>query len=260
MAPKGGGLPSSDPSKDHWVNVTWMPHTALSQTSHVCLTIRSAHVVLDDPFSVTKFEWKVRVGLYGVAGLPLIPIKLHTKSSPVVKRTRENFQRVTVQRATHQCLWDYFVHMPIRWKDLPRDSYLHYEVLCGDKLAYQATMPFFSRYGKLSTGLQKLQLSSAPLDPNRNYGRATTSNISTNEGDDDDEDPVWKAVVVLDQLEQMETRARTHPHISGNENNFGQIPSVPWLDAMMKERAKREISEALVDGPVCLQDICSALL
>ena len=250
MAPKGVGLVTADPAKDQWVNVTWMPHTALSQTSHVCFTIRSAQVVLDDPFFTKIDEWRVRIGMYGVAGLPLTAIKLQTKSSEVVQRTRENVSRITVRRATHQCVWDYFVHLPIRWRDLPRDSYLHFEILNGDKIVYQTTMSFFSRYGKLSTGLQKLSLSSSRLDPDRNYGLAASSHTSNS--DEDDEDPVWKAVLVLEQLEQMEARMRSNPHHLPNEATFGNIPSVSWLDALMKERALKELNEALLDGPVCV--------
>jgi Phosphoinositide 3-kinase C2 len=249
MAPKGRVLVAADPSKNQWINVTWMPHTALSQTSHVCLTIRSAQVVLEDPFStVNNSEWSVRVGIFGVAGLPLTPILSSTKSAEVVQRTRENVPRITVRRSTHQCVWDYFLQMPIRWRDLPRDSYLHFEILCRDRLLYQTTMPFFSQYGKLSTGLQKLSLTSTPLDPDRNYGLPATFNILDIE--DEDEDPVWNAVLVLEQLEKMEARMRSTPHQLANENNFGTINSVPWLDALMKERALKEISEALVDGPV----------
>jgi Phosphoinositide 3-kinase C2 len=247
MAPKGG-LVAADPTQDQWINVTWMPHTALSQTSHVCMTIRSAQVVMEDPFSIgNTAEWIVRVGIYGVAGLPLTPILPQTKSAEVVQRTRENLPRITVRRATHQCVWDYFVQMPIRWRDLPRDSYLHFEILCGDQVISQTTMPFFSQHGKLSTGLQKLALSSAQLDPDRNYGLAATFNASNIEAEE--EDPVWKAVLILDQLERMEARLRSNPRIA-NESNFGTIPCVPWLDAMMKERALKEINEAIVDGPV----------
>lgn len=249
MAPKGGGLTAADQAKEQWINVTWMPHTALSQTSHVCLTIRSAQVVLEDPFSTgNNAEWSVRIGMYGVAGLPLTPVLLNTKSAELVRRTRENLPRFTVRRATHQCVWDYFVQLPIRWRDLPRDSYLHFEILCGERVIYQRTMPFFSQYGKLSTGLQKLSLSSIPLDPDRNYGLAAAYNASIIE--DEDDDPVWEAVLILDRLERMEARMRSNPHHSSNEYIFGTIPNVPWLDAMMKERAVKEVSEALVDGPV----------
>jgi Phosphoinositide 3-kinase C2 len=254
MAPKVGGVaPFTDPCKDQWVNVTWMPHTALSQTSHICLTVHSAHVVLDDSFSTTSnnVEWRVQIGIYGIANLPLAPIQSYTKSSPVVKRTRDNLPNITIQKATHQCVWDNFLHMPIRWRDLPRDSYFLFEILRNGNIVYHATMPFFNRYGKLSTGLQKLQLQAGPLNnPNRNYGLvATTSEKNM----DIDDDPVWKAVLIVDELERMEARNRNNPNLSGRDNDdntFGRTPSVPWLDAMMKERAKQQINEAFTDTSV----------
>lgn len=148
-----------------------------------------------------------------------------------------------VSKATHNCVWDCFVHIPIRWRDLPRDAYLHLEVLGqAESVVYQTTMPFFSQYGKLVTGLQKLDLSSFPLDPNRNHGL-----VSANAKKDDDDNPAWKAVVTLDRLERIEERSRTNP--AANET-FGQMPSVPWLDAMLKERAKQVIADVITDGTV----------
>jgi len=109
-------------------------------------------------------------------------------------------------------------------------------------------MPFFSQYGKLRTGLQKLDLSSSPLDPKRNHGL-----VSEDTKTDDDDDPVWRAVLMLDQLERMEARARTSPPAA---QVFGEIPSVPWLDALQKERAKQVIAEAFADGNVRSRSAC----
>jgi Phosphoinositide 3-kinase C2 len=256
MAPKAGSLPMggggfvADPTKEKWVSVTWMPHTALSQTSHVCLTVRSAHAVLDGfdyyPDTAVLPEWRVRIGVYGIAGLPLVPLQSHSTSAPVTKGRVAPSPRVTVSKATHDCVWDCFVHIPIRWRDLPRDAYLHFQVVGqADAVVYQTTMPFFSQYGKLVTGLQKLALSSSPLDPTRNHGLVSVGTRESN--DDDEDDPVWKAVATLDQLERMEERARSNPAAS---DTFGQVPSVPWLDAMLKERAQKVIADAIADGTV----------
>jgi hypothetical protein len=46
----------------------------------------------------------------------------------------------------------------------------------------------------------------------------------------------------------MEARARTNP---ASVEAFGEVPSVPWLDALQKERAKQLIADALADGNVC---------
>jgi hypothetical protein len=127
------------------VQVTWMPHTTLSQTSHVCLTIRSAHASLDALLTDDDRpqDWKVRVSVYGVAGLLLVPVFSHTPAAQVRSRKRARDEpssalaagqqsrapRPTVSDATHDCIWDTYVTIPIRWRDLPRDAYLLFEVL-----------------------------------------------------------------------------------------------------------------------------------
>jgi len=265
MAPKAGTLPAGlvDPTKEKWVTTAWIPHTTLSQTSHVCLTIRSAHVVLDMlsyPVSENLPEWRVRIGVFGIAGLPLLPVQVHTTAASVLQRpSRQDDDdqsetttgaplrtMMVVSKATHDCQWDAFVHVPIRWRDLPRDAYLVFEILShGDTVVYQTTMAFFSRYGKLKMGLQKLELSTSPPDPHRNHG---LSPVGTNEKEDsNDDDPVWQAVLLLDELERMEERARTN---LGATDTFGQIPSVPWLDKLEKERAKKIIAEAMQEKDV----------
>lgn len=43
--------------------------------------------------------------------------------------------RPSVSNATHDCFWDRDVKMPVRWRDLPRDAYLLFEVIgCGDRV------------------------------------------------------------------------------------------------------------------------------
>jgi Phosphoinositide 3-kinase C2 len=284
MAPRiGHHAPalSSDPNQDKWVHVTWMPHTALSQKSYVCLTIRSAHVVFDElaassssssprndfdpqrlPILREPPEWRVRVGVYGIAGLPLIPLQLHTTSALVVSKrasgntaTLSSRPRIAVADATHDCVWDYFVTIPIRWRDLPRDAYLHLQVLesTNDRVVHQGIQPFFSQYGRLATGLQKLELGdgSVPLEPDRNHGLCGPSASSymkqeTTVDHRNEADHVWNAVLALDHLEKIEERTRTNPPGTfSNNDTFGQIPSVPWLDALMKERATAIVDESL---------------
>jgi len=133
-----------DPTKEKWVNVTWMPHTNLSQSSHVCLSVRSAHAILDDlEYDLQEPEWRVRIGVYGLAGLPLVPVQSHTTAAVCMKRTRQpnNSKKeqtghvASVFLATHDCHFDYFINIPIRWRDLPRDAYLLFEVLGhGDRM------------------------------------------------------------------------------------------------------------------------------
>jgi hypothetical protein len=122
---------------DRWIQVTWMPHTSLSQTSHVCLRVVSAHITIADPLLQREgqLDWKVRVTVHGVGGVQLVPLAVHTPASPLELRkpmleqmTLHNF-RPSVGQATHDCTWDYVAQVPIRWRELPRDSYLHIQVL-----------------------------------------------------------------------------------------------------------------------------------
>jgi Phosphoinositide 3-kinase C2 len=316
MPPKSGGVTGNSGNNNpfqeandlqqqqqQWVNVTWMPHTALSQTSHVCLTVHSAHVVLlneDGTFLHSKYhhdntndakEWRIQMSIHGIGNLPLAPISTYTKAATVAKRTRDHLRSsssqriITIQKATHECHWDYFAYMPLRWRDLTRDSYLLIEVMRSattetedeDEVVYHTTIPFFTQYGKLVTGLQKLRLHrGAWTNPtNRNYGLILDRSIKDDPSDKDD-DLVWKSVLILDQLERMETAERgvqqERIHTNGgnlpmsshknnalhidsdnhiNNNTFGRISSVPWLDAMMKERAMQEIQNSYcVDSAV----------
>lgn len=133
--------------QEKWVKVTWMPHTTLSQTSHVCLGIRSAHVSLDpllygpcgrNVATSPEQQWSVRARVFAIGGLPLMPIATMTPNATVTPRTRRQPKdrqqeqvtlRPSVSYGTHQCCWDAVVQIPIRWRDLPRDAYLHFEVL-----------------------------------------------------------------------------------------------------------------------------------
>lgn len=258
MATKAGTYPPTAANRndsDKWVNVTWMPHSALSQTSHVRLSIRSAHAVLDGiSHRDDENDWRVRIGVYGVAGLPLVPLSIQSTSAPVQKRPSRSSgsvtvshsvmsPRATVAKATHDCEWNYFANVPIRWRDLPRDAYLHFEVLETDSVIYQCTMPFFSKYGKLETGLRKLKLTSGALDERRNHGLVEKSDSS------EDNCAVWKACLALDQIERMEERTRADPTVVGLET-FGHIPCVPWLDSLMKQRAKDIIASGVLEGTV----------
>jgi hypothetical protein len=192
----GGGTSSGSNDNNKWVNVNWMPHTSLAQSSHVCFIMRSAHVTLDDvsnndtirlafnnnhttatttttTASVPR-RLRVRITIHGVAGPQLVPVACHTPTvslsprySTSVKKEEEDTtahndefrsslhagaggeeekvggnggastDRMTmtsdpppkVTRASHDCTWNTFVQLPIRWRDLPRDAYLYFEVL-----------------------------------------------------------------------------------------------------------------------------------
>jgi len=249
-------------TREKWVNVTWMPHTSISQTSHVCLTVRSVHASLDDIHHGDEMplEWKIRVGVFGVGGIALVPIATHTRSSPVLPRRRKLISleeetnnplgqdsqksqpgdknwRPTVESATHDCCWDQWIQIPIRWRDLPRDAYLFFEVLgkLSDPVVYRGTMPFFSRHGKLSTGLQRVQLKTGPLDPRFNHGLVP---LDASAEAKEKQDPVWNASRILDQLKQKQERPQN------SVTAFGDIPTIPWLDSLLQKQALEVLSDA----------------
>ena len=159
--------------EEKWVKVTWMPHTTLSQTSHVCLGIRSAHVSLDpllhgpcgrNVATSPEQQWSVRVSVFAIGGLPFMPVATMTPTATVTPRTRRqatNKQhqqqhdplRPSVAYGTHQCCWDAAVQIPIRWRDLPRDAYLHFEVLrLRDQVVSFKWVEFVSMFGIYCTG------------------------------------------------------------------------------------------------------------
>lgn len=127
--------------RNKWVNVTWMPHASLSQTSHVGMIIRSVLSSLDELKHFKPEEWQVRVTVHAIAGLPLVPVPSLTPTAPVASlRSQMKGGRQSVfeenkkwfplvSNVTHTCLFDSLVYIPVRWRDLPRDSYLKFEVL-----------------------------------------------------------------------------------------------------------------------------------
>jgi hypothetical protein len=146
-----------DKSKNgKWVNVAWMPHASLSQTSHVSLCIRSAQIRSYDLAPSQPEEWQVQVTVHGIGGLPLVVVASSTPTAPVVSSflpsnkspmvetnkhstesssstvSNEKKQLVqwapTISNATIACQWDFVIQMPVRWRDLPRDAFLRFQV------------------------------------------------------------------------------------------------------------------------------------
>jgi hypothetical protein len=121
-----------------------MPHTTLSQTSHVCLLVRSAHATLDPVEHRNPEEWQIRVQICAIGGVELIPsIPSHTSAAPVEARKTGDVRYPSVTRATHDCVWDDFIQLPIRWRDLPRDSYLLLHVIGEDEITVSQMICFF---------------------------------------------------------------------------------------------------------------------
>lgn len=117
-----------------WVPVTWMPHTSLSQTCYVKLTIRAAFdksnyiaiTTLQNEDELAS-EWRVRATVHGMAGTPL---GLPTETTAAPRRSAEHLRTLRIGGGcTHACLWEETIRLPIRWRDLPRDAYLQLDVL-----------------------------------------------------------------------------------------------------------------------------------
>jgi hypothetical protein len=210
----------------------------------------------------------------------------------------------SVHESTHVCRWDTnsksknggrsMIQIPLRWRDLPRDAYLKFALKGsrGETALYKtATLSFFDDYGKLRTGLSKLPLyESKPTSTNsgetnlsdKNPGLASTTRMPSSRWQDYDDDPVWKASKILEQLDRFEHQQssnsgnnntatnsnnarlnqrqlrqlpqkqgsreaspfRNHRGGSAGGSNFGDVPSVPWLDKMARDYCEQTLKEA----------------
>jgi hypothetical protein len=131
--------------KNQWVTVSWMPHASLSQSSYIALSVRSIVACLDLPLTLSAPEqstkqpedWQVQITIHGSAGLDLVPVSAMTPNAPLVSISDRSFTteqqandwNPLVSNATHRCTWDSIIHIPMRWRDLPRDAYLQFQVI-----------------------------------------------------------------------------------------------------------------------------------
>ena len=79
--------------------------------------------------------------------------------------------------------------------------------------------------------MHRVELSTKPLDKNRNHGLYALAPRSEQEDEKSifvEDDPVWKASRILDQLGRFEDKNR-------NYTLFGALPSVPWLNTKEKD-------------------------
>jgi len=158
-AASAAALAAQMEERSKWVNVTWMPHASLSQSSHISFAVRSILTSLDVLRHYEPEEWQVQATIHGMAGQSIVPISSRTPKSPVIPiqpdhptttttssttemggnppslgRTNYNHNKndewfPLTSNATHICKLDSLVHVPIRWRDLPRDAYLRFEIL-----------------------------------------------------------------------------------------------------------------------------------
>jgi hypothetical protein len=86
------------------------------------------------------------------------------------------------------------------------------------------------------------------------------SAVETETGDNDNDknnDPVWEACCVLDQLERLEQQARNPLKA---EHKFGRMQSVSWLDALTKARNEAILEEFISSREVSCTFLCSEVL
>ena len=117
-------------------------------------------------------------------------------------------------------------------------------------------MALFDAYGRLRTGLQRLDLKKPnsndenQLWPPRNPGLVEPPGRD-GPGKWEEEDPVWKASRILDQLDSFEVARKegvvrsdgTPTAVVGGSQAFGDIPSVPWLDSLTKQHCHDVLNE-----------------
>lgn len=173
-----------DTEEKTWVSVTWMPHSSLSQASHLALAVRE--LSLDE-------ECLVQVTVCGLGGLSW-----------------------TVPSRTTACrgVFNQLLQLPIRWRDLPRDATVLFEILeaGGCLVKHSASLKLFDKTGRLKTGLQFVALDD-----------------STEEIDDS----TWKAKSTLVKLDSLSSQAR-----------FGEIQSIPWLDEITRQHCHKVLANS----------------
>eukprot|EP00934_Nitzschia_sp_Nitz4_P003774 Nitzschia sp. Nitz4//scaffold119_size111653//31897//35236//NITZ4_004185-RA/size111653-augustus-gene-0.210-mRNA-1//1//CDS//3329533821//3764//frame0 len=258
-----GGTPSAVlgmifEERNKWVNATWMPHASVAQTSHVTLAVRSVATSIDPLQPFKDQEWQVRATVHGMAGIQLVPVSSLTPVAPLMTWKEANEYKGAfstdspdwlpmVSNTTHVCPIDALVQIPLRWRDLTRDSYIQWEVLgpC-DEVLFIATVPLFNVYGKLQTGLVRVDLQSpqeAKKLTNKNAGLLSPP-MEQVASEWQEDDSVWKATRILDQLERFEEVKVDPSARTGVNKAFGEIQPVPWLDAMAKQYCNQTLQEA----------------
>jgi hypothetical protein len=105
---------------------------------------------------------------------------------------------------------------------------------------YQATLPIFSKFGKLLTGLQRSELKASVTMNTENHGLFPLQTRDEEVTDPVNSDSVWKASLILNELQRFDEKG---PLVS-NLAAFGEIPKVPWLDILEKEQAEAILKTA----------------
>lgn len=116
-------MQSQNNKSEKWVRVTWMPHTTLSPSSQVCVKLKSVQwfhtpsAYNNNKNNNHNRELSVRVSIGGVGNLPLSMTAQSQYSSLSPQSMECHFQ--------HQRM----LQFSIRWRDLPRDAYWHFQLV-----------------------------------------------------------------------------------------------------------------------------------
>jgi hypothetical protein len=106
---------------------------------------------------------------------------------------------------------------------------------------YKTTLPFFNAYGRLHTGLKRLELC-APFsqEVSQNPGLLPLRK-KEDKSEWQEDDPVWKASRILDELDRFqESKVDTISGV-GTNKAFGSIPDVAWLDKIARESCEQAL-------------------
>ena len=128
---------------EKWASASWIPHSSLPLNLNVNLMIRSAHMNVDSIQDQENMDVKVEVSLYGAGCTKLVPIECHSKVAPVEKRQLRQDFKPLVSQVSHDCFIESIIQLPMRWKDLPRDSFFLFEARVSN-----ATIVSFISFGK----------------------------------------------------------------------------------------------------------------
>lgn len=115
---------------------------------------------------------------------------------------------------------------------------------------YESAMPMFDAYGKMQSGLTKLDLKR----PSQRTNQLNEGLVPPPQKGDTTEwqidDPIWKASKILNRLERLEKTKADSTTTRGGFKTFGEVPSVPWLDKMTKDYCEQTLGDARAKNEV----------
>ena len=175
------------------------------------------------------------------------------------------------------------LHLPLRWRDLPRDAYCELTVTGyrgpdSAPLYAPATLAFFDTYGKLKSGMQKIPLFQPNDSKNTQRRRHKEDNNNNNDNNNNiknpgldahpvsmsskqkfpgsvssssswqqyDDDPVWKASKILEQLDRFDDTQQynTNNNTSTTSSNTNRSDN----SQQQQPQKRRDVSPSLASS------------